>query len=145
MLFFCFAQMLLCVISTGPFLSLFLKCHFLPLSPPPYNPPNSIFLSFLWCVSDDGCLLLDCAAEHWPTVKHTWVCPAIWWMTLRLAVRSIGGVCVGARTRRNMLGVRDEQVRSAELEIPLNPRHHADIRTSAHTHVHAALTHCVLC
>lgn len=43
-------------------------------------------------------------------------------------------VCVGARTRRNMLGVRDEQVRSAELEIPLNPRHHADIRTCAHAH-----------
>lgn len=56
------------------------------------------------CLYDDACLLLECAAEHWPTVKHTWVCPTIWWMTLRLAVGSIRRVCVWACTRQNMLG-----------------------------------------
>lgn len=32
--------------------------------------------------------------EHCPIVKHTWVCPAIWWMTLWLPAGSIQGMCV---------------------------------------------------
>ena len=103
----------------------------------------SVRLPLLRRVPDDGCLLLECTAEHWPTVKHTWVCPAIWWMTLQLAVGSMRRVCVCARTRLHMSGqggggggVGGGLRRAGTFCWAGNPIKFPQPHTHTHTHTH---------